>query len=288
MSILDFFQIRTINFFDIVEILIIWFLIYSLFRFMRGRRTVQMVVGLFALFTAQIIADLFRLQVIHQFITALFTLIPIAIIVLFQDELRRVLASIGTNPFIKGSDSSTESEIEHIFQASLVLSRSYTGALIVIEGEQGLLNYIESGSRLDALSNTELLIDIFNPKANLHDGAVIISKGRIASAACIMPLTRSQNVAKQYGTRHRAAIGISEETDCIVVIVSEETSKISFAQGGRIFTLKDHSLPQLLETYHNLLLPESDESRMESLRSFTRKPFRKRRHGKSRKKEELE
>ena len=258
-SFFDFSNYRAVTIWDLLDVLIVWFLIYYLFRFMRGRRTLQMAFGLLALFGARLLAEKFNLVVVSIAIGSLFKIIPFAIIVVFQDEIRGVLAKIGTNPFLTRAQGTQNPVLDSIFSAVLRLSKSRTGGLIVIEGRQGLRNYIEKGSRLEARVNTDLLIDIFNPKSTLHDGAVIISNSRIASASCIMPLTRSLSIPKHFGTRHLAAVGISEEADCIVIVVSEETGKISFAQNGKIFTMKSPTLSQLYDTYNNLLLPDGEE-----------------------------
>ncbi|MDJ0838239.1 MAG: diadenylate cyclase CdaA [Acidobacteriota bacterium] len=270
-SLQDLFNSQGLSIWDLFDLLIIWFIIYSLFRFMRGRRTMQMAIALFVLFTAYFLADALQLVVVHQIISSLLSIIPVAIIVLFQDELRRILASLVSTSFFRSSAKTSQTVLENIFQAAVNMSRNRIGALIVFEHGGGLAPIIEGGVKLDALVSTTLLMDIFNPKSNLHDGAVVIAKERIASAACILPLTRAQGIPQHYGTRHRAAIGMSEEADCTVVVVSEETGNISFARGGEIYTLKDHSLPQLVETYHNLQLPEGEE-RSQNLASVTRKP----------------
>ena len=272
-SFLDYFSIRPITIWDIIDILIMWLIVYSLFKFMRGRRTMQIAVGLFALFTAQLLAQRFHLVVVNMTIGSMFNIIPVAIIVLFQDEIRRVLASIGTTSFFNRS-ATQNTVLDNAFNAAVTLSKSRIGALIVFEGEQGLRNYIEGGSRLDALPNTELLVDIFQPKSNLHDGAVIISGSRIASAACIMPLTRRRSVPTHLGTRHRAAIGISEEADCVALVVSEETSTISFAHGGEIYPASENTLIQLYETYNNLTQPQATEKK-QILKSISRRTFRR-------------
>ena len=265
MPITDLFGIREILFKDILDILIIWFVIYQLFRFMSGTRTKQMAFGLVALFFAQILAEWFELHALSKTIGSLFSIIPVAIIVLFQREIRRVLASIGSNPF--SSRTIRTSALDNIFNAALGLAKNETGALIVLEGEQGLRDYIESGTRIDAIPSTELLIDIFQPKSNLHDGAVIIAESRLASAACLMPLSRNSSLPRKYGTRHRAAIGISEETDAIALVVSEETGVISFTQNGEIYPVPEQNISKLYETYNSLMMPESRE-KIEILRSI--------------------
>jgi len=273
-SFFDFSNYRPVTIWDLLDVLIVWLLIYYLFRFMRGRRTLQMAFGLLALYGARLLAEKLNLVVVSIAIGSLFKIIPFAIIVVFQDEIRGVLATIGTTPFLSRSQGTQNPVLDSIFLAVRSLSKTRTGALIVIEGKQGLRNYIEKGSRLDALVNPDLLIDIFNPKSTLHDGAVIISNSRIAGASCIMPLTRSLSIPKHFGTRHLAAIGISEEVDCIVIVVSEETGKISVAQNGKIFTMKAPTQTQLYETYNNLLLPEGAE-KSSQLRPVKRNPLRR-------------
>ncbi len=274
MGFLSYFNIRPINFGDILDICIIWFVIYNLFRFMRGRPTVQIALGMFALFLARGMAELFNLVVVSTVIGWLFSIIPVAIIVLFQDELRTVLASLGTNPFFNRAEQTSKTTLDNIFQAVLTLSKANIGALIIFEHDQGLRNYLETGSMLDALVNTELLIDIFQPKNNLHDGAVIISKSRIAAAACIMPLARGQDIPKHFGTRHRAAIGITEETDCISLVVSEETGNISLACAGKFQILSENTLSQLEEVYNSFLVPEAQE-KIESFKTLSKRQLRK-------------
>lgn len=265
LDFIDFFRIREVQPKDIIDVFIVWFIIYQLLKFLSGTRTKQMAFGLMSLFVAQILAEQFQLNVISKTIGSLFNIIPIAIIVLFQREIRRVLASIGSNPF---SNKSTRSSVlDSVFEASLALSQKEIGALIVFEGEQGLRDYIEAGHRLDAMPSKELLIDIFQPKSILHDGAVIISDSRIASAACLLPLSRNPHLPKHYGTRHRAAVGISEETDCVALVVSEETGRISFGYEGVIYPVREHHITKLYETYNSLLLPEGRE-KIEILRSF--------------------
>lgn len=264
----DLFQLRPLKATDLLDILIIWFVLYNLFRFIRGSRALQMAFGLLALFMAQIIAQRFNLVVVSETIGSLFSIIPIAIIVLFQDEVRRVLASIGTSPWAKAN--MTESTyLDRIFQAVHHFSQNRTGALIVFEGHDGLKNYMDSGTQLDALPSFELLLDIFEPKSRLHDGAVIVSNSRLASAGCVLPLSANQALPRTFGTRHRAGIGITEETDCLALIVSEETGRISFAQGGEIHRLTENTLSQIYQVYKGLMSAE-DEQRSEILASLSR------------------
>ena len=161
--------------------------------------------------------------------------LPFAIIVLFQHEIRRALADFGRNPLVRfGRQERIESSLQEIVLAATTLSSRRIGALIVIERLQGLRNYVENGIRLDAVVSYDLLLTIFNPDTPLHDGAVIVQDDRIAAAACFLPLTSNPELSKGYGTRHRAALGITEETDAVAVVVSEETGRISVAVDGEL------------------------------------------------------
>ena len=277
-SFLEYFQIRPVEFKDVIEIIIVWFVIYQLFCFMSGTRTKQMAFGLLSLFFVQILADKFRLVVLSKAIGSLFGIIPVAIIVLFQREIRRMLASIGSNPF--ASRSTRSGVLDSIFQAALKLAGEKTGALIVLEGDQGLRELIEGGTRLDAVPSTELLVDIFQTSSLLHDGAVIVSQSRIASAACLMPLSRNPNLPRRYGTRHRAAIGITEDSDCIALVVSEETGTISFGHDGILYPVKDHTMSMMYETYNSLQVQEGEAAGF--LESLTRYPLTSKITGKNR------
>lgn len=256
-TLFEFLNLRTIRIWDVFDILIVWFLIYSIFRFIQGSRAMQMALGLLALFLAQIVSVRLNLVVLSKIIGSLFAIIPIAIIVLFQDEIRRVLASLGRSPFARTKSANSSEIMVTIAQAAIDLAKKRTGALIVFEREESLKTIMDSGTYLDAATSYELLVDIFQNKGLLHDGALIVSKSRIASAACVLPLSRNSNLPKFYGTRHRAAIGISEETDCVALIVSEERGKVSFAIEGEIYTLAENSTKHFLEIYHSLV--EDDE-----------------------------
>jgi len=255
----EFLNLRAIRFWDVLDILIVWFLIYSIFRFIQGSRAMQMALGLLALFLAQIVSIRLNLVVLSKIIGSLFAIIPIAIIVLFQDEIRRVLASLGRSPFARSKAAGSNEVLNVFFQAALDLARKKVGALIVFEREESLRDVMETGTYLDAAPSNELLVDIFQNKGFLHDGAVIVAKSRIAAAACVLPLSGNPNLPRFYGTRHRAAIGISEETDCIALIVSEERGKVSLALEGEIYTLSKNSMSHFLEIYNSLVSTDEVE-----------------------------
>lgn len=274
MSPSEFLNIRQINVWDILDILLVWFVVYNLLRLLRGSRTKQMAFGLLALFLIQLFAERYQLVVLSRVIGSLFNIIPIAIIVIFQDEIRRVLASIGSNPFFDRRSVTRSSVLDNIFQAALKLSETETGALIIFEGNQRLGEYIESGTRMDAVPSTELLLDIFRPKSSLHDGAVIVSNSRLASAACLMPLSRNPNLPRHFGTRHRAAAGITEESDCLALAISEETGNITFFQKGQAYPVSEKTMSQLYEGYNELTLSESID-KIESLKQLSKETLAK-------------
>lgn len=256
----EFLNLRTIRIWDVMDILIVWFLIYSIFRFIQGSRAMQMALGLLALFLAQIVSLRLNLVVLSKIIGSLFAIIPVAIIVLFQEEIRRVLASLGRSPFARAKTAGSNEVLTIVAQAAIDMAKKRIGALIVFEREESLKTVMDSGTYLDAAPSHELLMDIFQNKGLLHDGALVMSNSRIASAACVLPLSRNHNLPKFYGTRHRAAIGISEETDSIALIVSEERGKISLAIEGEIYTLSENSLKHFMEIYHSLVEDDTQDN----------------------------
>ncbi len=221
---------------DIIDIAIIAFVIYKLFSLLRNTRAEQVLKGLiFVLFFASI-ADILNLNTVSWVMNQFLTVALVFIIVVFQPELRSALERLGRGRSLFSSEKIQRDErsINELVSAMSSLSRQKIGALVVLEREVGLSDIIESGTKLDSDISSELLINIFIPNTPLHDGAVIIRKNTIAAAACYLPLSSSNTIAKELGTRHRAAIGISEKSDCLVVIVSEETGSISVAENGKI------------------------------------------------------
>ena len=221
---------------DIIDIAIIAFVIYKLFSLLRNTRAEQVLKGLiFVLFFASI-ADILNLNTVSWVMNQFLTVALVFIIVVFQPELRSALERLGRGRSLFSSEKIQRDErsINELVSAMSSLSRQKIGALVVLEREVGLSDIIESGTKLDSDISSELLINIFIPNTPLHDGAVIIRKNTIAAAACYLPLSSSNTIAKELGTRHRAAIGISEKSDCLVVIVSEETGNISVAENGKI------------------------------------------------------
>ena len=232
-----FSQLAHLNFGwrDALDILFVAILTYGLLRLIRGTRAVQMVIGLFAIFLVYALASVLKLIALTTVLKALIFYVPFAIIVLFSHELRRALAVFGHTPFFAlFSGYRTEETVSEIVLAVTSLSARRVGALVVLERREGLKTYVESGSPIDSLVSYELLVTLFAPGTPLHDGAVIISGDRIAAAASFLPLSLKEGLPKRFGTRHRAAIGITEETDALAILVSEERGTISLARGGEL------------------------------------------------------
>lgn len=217
-----------------IDIVIVAVLIYQFLMIIRGRRAVHVLLGLCVLGAIYIVAVWTKLDLLHTILATLLPYTPIALIVMFQAELRRALARLGRRPFLGVSQLERRELSQEVVLAVSRLSQTKVGALIVVERKIGLRTFIESGVSLDAAVSRDLLCSIFHPGGTLHDGAVIIQGDRIAAAACFLPLTTNPLLMTELGTRHRAALGISEESDCIAIVVSEETGRVSVAAFGEI------------------------------------------------------
>lgn len=218
---------------DAIDILAVALIAYTLLRLIRGTRAMQMAVGLLIVFLAYRVAVSLRLVALREVLRTLIFYLPFGIIVLFAQELRRALATFGRTP-LWFSSYHAEEMISDIVLATTSLSTRRVGALIVIERREGLKTYIENGVRLDSAVSYDLLVTLFAPGTPLHDGAVIVSGERIAAASCFLPLSLKESLSKRFGTRHRAAIGITEETDALAIVVSEERGTISMARDGEL------------------------------------------------------
>ena len=219
---------------SILDIVLVAILIYQFLVLVRGTRAAPMLVGVAALGLAFYFARLGDLRTLNWLLSTLLPFVVFALIVVFQSEIRHALANLGSRISLMRSSSSVADVYDDIVLAANLFSQNQTGALIVIEREIGLRTYIESGVSLDARLSYDLLATVFRPSAPLHDGAVIVQRDRIAAAACFLPLSMNPVLSTQLGTRHRAAIGITEETDAVAVIISEETGMISMAVAGSI------------------------------------------------------
>src|ERR1700681_2202003 len=234
-----------------LDILLVAVVIYQVLVMIRGTRAAPMLAGVAVVAIIFYLARVGELTTLNWLISRLVPYVLFALIVVFQSEIRHVLANVGRRlRFGRGSASESDTYDDIVLAANL-FSQHQTGALIVIEREIGLRTYIESGVPLDARLSYDLLATIFRPSAPLHDGAVIVQKDRIAAAACFLPLSMNPVLSTQLGTRHRAGIGVTEETDAIAVVVSEETGTISLAVGGTIE--RDLTVEQLRERIGELL-----------------------------------
>jgi len=220
---------------DALEILIVALIIYNLLLLIRGTRAVQMILGLLAILVVYWIAVLLKFPTLRGVLKEVLFYLPFAVIVLFAAEIRRALQQFGRNPLVALFNAPhTEDLVTDVVLAATSLAAKRIGALIVLEQRDGLKTYIENGVSVDALVSYELLVNLFVPGTPLHDGAVIIANHRLASASSFLPLTQRTGLPKEYGTRHRAAIGISEETDSLTIVVSEERGTIALARDGHL------------------------------------------------------
>jgi diadenylate cyclase len=230
------FERPDISWWDLLDVAIIWFIVYEVLALIRGTRAVQMVLGggvLVALFYGSQWA---HLDTVNWLIRNLGGYVVFGFIVLFQSDIRRALAHLGRAPFFRylAKTETAEESIEELVVAAGMLAGHRTGAILVIERQIGLRNYIEGGIPLDAVLTYDLLVSVFQITSPLHDGAVIIQGDRVAAAACFLPLTVNPKLSKELGSRHRAAIGLTEENDAIAIVVSEETGIISVVSEGQI------------------------------------------------------
>ena len=226
--------IQKIRWQDMFDIILVAYIFYRIIMAIKGTRTLQMLVGFGILFLALFIFKLMELYSIGWLVTRLWSQIIIALIILFQPEIRRVLARIGRNPFSSITPMEEFKTLEEIVRTSVSLANKKVGGIIVLEREMELKEIVEMGIQLDARVSKEILGSIFLPQSPIHDGAVIIKGDRIVAAGCFLPLSLSPDISKIYGTRHRAAMGITEETDAVAIVLSEEMGTISVIIGGRM------------------------------------------------------
>lgn len=224
------------TFINIVDVLLVWFVVYQLMKVVKGTKAVQLLKGIFAIVIARIFTGIFGLDTLKWMIEEVVRYGYLAIIIIFQPELRRALEQLGRGRLFARTMMDEEEErnrlLEAVSKSVSYMAKRRIGALISFEKETGLNEYIETGTQLNSDLTSELLINIFIPNAPLHDGAVIIQRSKIAAAGCYLPLSESPFISKELGTRHRAALGLSEVSDAVTVIVSEETGAISIALNG--------------------------------------------------------
>lgn len=235
---------RNIGMWDVVDMAIVAFVFYKLYTLIRETRAEQLIKGILVLLLATYFSGVLQLHVINWILRNTMTVGLIALLIVFQPELRRALEYIGRTKFLTKSIADIEQEeiqrlVEEVGEAAASLSRQKIGALIVIEKDTGLNEVVETGTRISGDVSRALLINIFIPNTPLHDGAVVIRKNKIMAAGCFLPLTENATLNKELGTRHRAGLGITEKSDALVVIVSEETGAISVAENGQLYRYLD-------------------------------------------------
>lgn len=249
------------TFLNILDILLVWFVIYKILTLIKGTKAVQLLKGIFVIIIIRIITEYLGLTTLGWMTNQVIDYGFLAIIIIFQPELRRALEQLGRGKLFARSGMQEEEERDRLISA-MTKSISYMakrriGALISIEKDTGLNDYIETGIQMNSDISSELLINVFIPNTPLHDGAVIIQKNRIAAAACYLPLSESPFISKELGTRHRAAIGISEVTDAVTVIVSEETGGISLTMNGELH--RDLSMEEFEQRLRNAWFGDTTE-----------------------------
>lgn len=237
---------------DALDIGIIAFIIYRLIAMMRGTRAMQMIMGLVIVLLFYVGSQMLGLFTLNWILDNFLGSIILVVIVVFQSDIRRALTQVGTTPLFGNPDRFERGQaMEEITKAAVSMAGKRVGALIVFEREVGLNDYIDVGTPLDARVTGELVESVFSPRSPIHDGALVIRKGRIAAAKCILPLSEDARVGRDVGTRHRAAVGLTEGTDAVVVVVSEESGKISLVSGGKV--TRDLDGPELRSQLERLL-----------------------------------
>lgn len=228
---------------NIIDLLIVGIIIYFLLNLIKGTRAVQLIKGLVLIFVASVISQLLNLNTVHWFLRSVLTMLIVALPIVFHPELRRALEQVGRGGFLQNQlvHKWSVKDINEIIMAADELAEKKTGALIVLENKVGLRNYIETGTNIESNISKELLENLFYKSAPLHDGAVIIGEGSIKAAGCLLNLSNKPSINPKLGTRHRAAIGVTEESDALVIVVSEESGVISLAQDGELIRYLDKS-----------------------------------------------
>lgn len=238
-----------IGFNDVVDIIIVSIMMYQVLLIVQGTRAVQMLVGLIFLFFLYWMGVRFRLYSLNWLLEHFFDSFIVILVILFQDQIRAALATVGGRRFFFTSSDNKQQGInfEEVIEACSVMSKQKIGALIVFERTNGLLNFIKTGTKLNSEIHSDILYAVFQSTSPLHDGAIILARGKVAAAGCFLPLSKNIEIDRHLGTRHRAALGISEITDAVVVTVSEETGKISLCINGQYYDCpSENSLRQYL------------------------------------------
>jgi uncharacterized protein (TIGR00159 family) len=236
-------------FFAVLDLVLVWYLVYRVLLLIRGTKTVQVLVGLILIIIGFALSNLLGLMTLNWIFNNFVNAFIFILIVVFQHDIRRGLSRMGRNPFFHGISTLEEVFfIEEMVKAATLLSNKRIGALIVVEREADLTDYTEEGTAIDAKVSRELIMSLMHTTSPIHDGAIIVQNGRLAFAGCFLPLSQNPRLSRELGTRHRAALGLSEETDAVVVVVSEETGKISLVMNGQITRdLDSNTLKKVLQ-----------------------------------------
>ena len=279
-NILGYFQNLKGNPFElitlIIDLAIVIFLFYWFFKAVKGSRAWQLIKGIALLLVATWVSGFLNFRILNAILTAIMNIGLIAVIIIFQPELRRALEQIGTNKFThlfgieKDLETRTREDIYKIVIAVEEMAKTKTGALIVMQRDIGLNDIVSTGIEINSEISPQLLVNIFVPNTPLHDGAVIISNNKISAAACILPLANGQDISKDLGTRHRAAVGISKETDAVVIVVSEESGKISIAKDGTLIAdVREDELKKILiKSIITNRLDNKEKNKIEKLKNI--------------------
>jgi diadenylate cyclase len=256
------------NLISIIDILIVAFVLYRLMLLIKGTRAVQLIKGLVVLVVATTVSSWLHLDTLHWLLRQTMLGLVVALPIVFQPELRRALEKIGggkffSRPLTQMADIDRTRLVDNVVKAAGILATNRVGALMIVERNTGLEELVDTGTRVDGLVSPELLVNTFVPKTPLHDGAVIIRGDRIAAAACVLPLSESPYIDKKLGTRHRAGLGITEESDALAVIVSEETGTISLASEGILN--QEMGEPELRDRLIKALQPEKPQHTLSNL-----------------------
>jgi diadenylate cyclase len=240
-------QFRNFGWLDAIDILVVTVVFYQFYMLIKRTRAVQLVKGVMVLLGVSLLAKYFQLRTISWILDKLFQMFVIAIPVVFQPELRKLLEQLGRGRFftrhpLTPGINSLEQIVEELVRCTQVLSKNRIGALIVIERKTGVQDFVETGIKIDGMVSSEFLVNIFIPNTPLHDGAVIIRSDRVAAAGCFLPLSENPNIQKDLGTRHRAALGLTEITDALAIVVSEETGAISVGIDGALTRFMDDKM----------------------------------------------
>jgi diadenylate cyclase len=245
---------------DLLDIGIVAFIIYRIILLIKGTRAVQMLLGLAVILIVYVASQMAGLYTLHWLLDNFLSSIILVIVVLFQNDIRRALIHVGRNPFFADLSYKEETEVmEELVKAAVNMASKKIGALIVIERETGIKDFLEVGVEIDAKVSSDLITSVFLPYSPIHDGALVIQQGRLKRAGCFLPLSQNPDISKTLGTRHRAAIGLTELVDAVAIVVSEETGKISVVVGGRI--TRDLDSTSLKRVLKRLLEPRTTKKK---------------------------